>query len=173
MWLKQHSVEAIMQYTYWLPLGSIWIHRLKHERTGGKLIQISIISAMTQWRLAVHVGCRAEPTDCGSCKKHTKLTPISPMSHESYSVLYHIVSQWSPDIPLCQIVHVGDSPNYRRDPSQNVIGRQFGRPRNGIFAVDDPASDITNTENNSDMKTDSAETILHQMAEVHDLLEMW
>jgi len=32
------------------------IHSLKHQRTGGKLIQISMITTPTQWRLAVHIG---------------------------------------------------------------------------------------------------------------------
>jgi len=41
---------------YWPPPGSIWIRRLKHQRSGGKLIQISMITTPTQWRLAVHFG---------------------------------------------------------------------------------------------------------------------
>jgi len=41
------------------PPGSLWIHRLKHQRTGGKLIQISLITTPAQWRLGVHFGYRA------------------------------------------------------------------------------------------------------------------
>jgi hypothetical protein len=38
------------------PPGCIWIHRIKHQRTGDKLIQISMITTPTQWRVAVHFG---------------------------------------------------------------------------------------------------------------------
>jgi len=44
-----------LQHTYWPLPGSIWIHHLKHQRTGGKLIALSMITTPTQWRLAVHV----------------------------------------------------------------------------------------------------------------------
>ena len=58
MCLKWHLDKPIAQHTYWPPQGSIWIHRMKIQRTGGKLIQTSMITTATQWRLAVHFGFR-------------------------------------------------------------------------------------------------------------------
>jgi len=54
IWLKWHLDEEIMQNAKWPPLGSIIIHRMKHQWTTGKLIQISIITTSTQCRLPVH-----------------------------------------------------------------------------------------------------------------------
>jgi hypothetical protein len=56
MSLQQHADGGIVQHTYWMPLGTIWIRCLKHLRTGDKLIQISIISTLTQWQLAGYFG---------------------------------------------------------------------------------------------------------------------
>jgi len=55
MWLRRHPDEAIMQPTHWPPPGSIWIRRLTHQWTGDKLIEISMITAPTQWRLVVYL----------------------------------------------------------------------------------------------------------------------
>jgi len=44
------------QHTYWPLPGTIWIHRVKHQWTGGKLIHISMITTPTHWRLAVNFG---------------------------------------------------------------------------------------------------------------------
>jgi len=56
MWLIWHTDEAIAQHAYWPPPCSIRIYRLKHQRTGGKLIQISMITTPTQWKFAGHSG---------------------------------------------------------------------------------------------------------------------
>jgi len=40
MWLKWHPDEEIAQHADWPPPGSISIHHLKHQRTGGKWIWI-------------------------------------------------------------------------------------------------------------------------------------
>ena len=53
-WLPGHVANT----TSWPLPGSLWIHRLKYQRTGGKLIQLSMITTPTQWRLAVHFRCR-------------------------------------------------------------------------------------------------------------------
>jgi hypothetical protein len=42
-----------------------------------------------------------------------------------------------------------------------------------ILAGDNPVLDTTNTQNNSEMKSDVEEGTLHQMAKVHEILEMW
>jgi len=54
-WLNKHSDKATTQYTYSLLHSAVWIHHLKHQRVWGKLIRMLMITALTQWRLAVHV----------------------------------------------------------------------------------------------------------------------
>jgi len=54
-----------------------------------------------------------------------------------------------------------------------VVVRQFPRANNGMLVGTDPALDTTNTENDSDMKKEGEERMLHRMAKVYDFLEMW
>jgi len=56
---------------------------------------------------------------------------------------------------------------------EKLVVRQFIRPNNGIWTGPDPELDTTNTENDSEMKKEVEERILHRMAMVHDCLEMW
>jgi hypothetical protein len=56
MCMKRQADEVIVQHAYWPQPDAIRIRLLKQQRTGGKLIQISIITTHTQWRLAVHFG---------------------------------------------------------------------------------------------------------------------
>jgi hypothetical protein len=58
MWPRQHMDDAIAQHAYWPHPGSIRIPHLKHHRTGGKSMQISISTTLTQWGLAVNLGYR-------------------------------------------------------------------------------------------------------------------
>jgi len=52
--LKPRLDKAIALQAYRLLPGSIRIHLLNHQRTGGTFIWISIITTPTQWRLAVY-----------------------------------------------------------------------------------------------------------------------
>jgi len=58
MWLRRHTDEVIVQHIDWPPRGYIWIHYLTHLQTGAKLIQITMITTPTQWKLAVHFCCQ-------------------------------------------------------------------------------------------------------------------
>ena len=69
--LKQLLDAAITLHTYWRPQCSIWIHRLKHQRSGGKSIQILMITTPIQWRLAVHCSYRISQTADASKRKRT------------------------------------------------------------------------------------------------------
>jgi len=94
MWLRQQQHEAIVQHAYWPPPALFWIRHLKHQGTGGKLIQISMITTPTQWRLAVHFGYRTSPTGGVNRKKRTPCTSISLMWPATYSLSYQMVSEW-------------------------------------------------------------------------------
>jgi len=50
--------------------------------------------------------------------------------------------------------------------------RQLSRANNVILADDNRVSETTNTKNDLDMKKEVKEQKLHQMAKVHNLLEM-
>jgi hypothetical protein len=54
-WQKWHVDEVIMQHTYWLPQGFLWILHLNHQRTGCKLVQMLMNTTLTPWRLALHL----------------------------------------------------------------------------------------------------------------------
>jgi len=56
---------------------------------------------------------------------------------------------------------------------EKVVVRQFAQANNGILAGTDPELHTTNTENDSEIKKEAEEMMLHRMAKVHDFLEMW
>jgi hypothetical protein len=50
-----------------------------------------------------------------------------------------------------------------------VVVRQFAQANNVILAWGDPASDMTKTENDLEIKKEAEERKLHRMAKVHNL----
>jgi len=56
---------------------------------------------------------------------------------------------------------------------ENVLVQQFAWAINEILAAADTELDTTNTENDSEIKTEAEERKLHRMAKVHDCLGMW
>lgn len=100
MSLKRHLDTVIMQHAYWQPHGFIWIHRLKHHRTGGKFIQIGMTTTPTPLRLSVHFSCPILPTGGISMKHHTQSMPISSLWHTTYFLSYYMGSEWRPVLPL-------------------------------------------------------------------------
>jgi len=105
--LRGHPDEAIAQHADWPPPGYIWIRCLKHQNTGGKLIQISMITTPTKWRLAIHFGSRKSPTGGVNRRKRTQSTPIFPMWRATYSLSFHMV--WRPVAPLAEMLSAGGS----------------------------------------------------------------
>jgi len=59
------------------------------------------------------------------------------------------------------------------EPLLLLVVRPFAQANNGILAGDDAPLNTTNTEHDSEMKTEAEEMQLHRMAKVHDFLEMW
>jgi len=104
MWLKRHPDKAITLHAYWQTPGCICNHLLIHQRTGGKLIQISMITTLIQGRLAGYFGYQISPTGGDNRRKRTQITPISLMWWESYSLPYHIGSEWRPAFPLGEMI---------------------------------------------------------------------
>jgi len=109
MWQRQHLEKVLVQHIYWPQPGSISIPHLTHESTASELIQISISTTPTQWRVAVHLGYWILLTCGGNRRKRTQSTLISPVWRATYSVSYHMVSEWRPVFPLGEILLAGDS----------------------------------------------------------------
>jgi hypothetical protein len=74
-----------------------------------KLIQISMITTSTQSRLACHLGYRTEPIGGDNRRKRTQSTPISAMCRATYSLSYHMVSEWRPAFLLTKMLLGGGS----------------------------------------------------------------
>jgi hypothetical protein len=54
-----------------------------------------------------------------------------------------------------------------------VVVRQYERDNNRILAGDNPVLDTTEAENGMELKSEADARKLHQMAKVHNCLEMW
>jgi len=54
-----------------------------------------------------------------------------------------------------------------------VVVRQFTRANDGLLAGNNPVLDPTSSDNDMEMKREVEQKKLHQMAKVHNFLEMW
>jgi len=75
----------------------------------GKVIQISMITVPTKWRLATHFGYRTYWTSGANSRKRTQSTPISPICNARLSLSYHMLSEWRPVFPLGEMLLAGGS----------------------------------------------------------------
>jgi len=110
---------------------------------------------------------------CQQEETHSKYTDFSNVTCNIFSII--------PDV-----VRVDDSSSLGRDiigwrqsktPSETlwekVVVRQYAWSDSVIVAGDDPALDRSATDNELELKREAEERILHRMAKVHDILEMW
>jgi hypothetical protein len=56
---------------------------------------------------------------------------------------------------------------------KQVVVRQFSRANNGILPGNNAVVDPSSTNNDMEMNREAEEKNLHQMAKVHNFLEMW
>jgi len=119
-WQKQHPDKAIVHNSNWLPQGPIWILRLNHQQTEGKVIQMSTITTWTPRRLAVHFCYRISPTGGASQMNHPQSTRISPMRLATYLLSYQMVLEWRPVFPFAKTLLAGDSAK----PLARLIGQK-------------------------------------------------
>jgi hypothetical protein len=79
-----------------------------------------------------------------------------------------------PSVSLSQdVIGLRQSKTTHETLHEKVVVRQSARANDGIEADTDPLLDTPNTANDSEMKTVVEETIMHTIANFHDLLEMW
>jgi len=134
MWLRRHPDKAISQQVYWPPPGSIWILSLKHQGTGGKIIQISLITTPTEWKLAVHVGNQTQPTGGVNRRKHIESMSIFPMWRATYSLSYHMVLKWRPVYPFAEMLSAGGSQKPQARPfAKKSLNCSLPEPLTGLW----------------------------------------
>jgi len=105
-------------------------------------------------------------------------------THSKYTDLFNVAGDRSSIIP--DNVGVDASFTLGRDvicwrqskttgktPREEVIAWQFTRAKYLILASADPSLNTTKTENDSEMEKMAKERILHRMAKVYDVLEVW
>jgi hypothetical protein len=103
---------------------------------------------------------------------HSKRADHSNLARAIFSIIPHGVGLEA-SFSLVQVV-IGwrQSKTTGETLCEIVIVRQCAPRNTGIVATDNPVSDTTTTENDSETTTEVQERILHRMAKVHDRLEM-
>jgi hypothetical protein len=110
---------------------------------------------------------------CQLEETHSKYADLSNVVRNIFSIIPHGVRVEASVSRCCDDIGWRKSKTTRKTHRENVVGRQFARGNDGILAGTNPELDTTNTENNSEMKNEVEESILHRMAKDHDFLEMW
>jgi len=103
---------------------------------------------------------------------HSKYADPSNVGCDIFSILPHGVVEEANFSLGWDVIGWRQSKTTGETLRHDVVVRLFSWADNGILAHDDPSLDTTNTENNSEMKTEKEERKLHRMAKIHDLLEM-
>jgi len=104
---------------------------------------------------------------------HSEYANLSNVACDIFSILPHSVwveasfslrrdvMQWRQSKTTCETF------------GKTVVVTLIAPANNGSLAGDDPALDTTSTESETEMKWEAEQRKLHQMAKVHDILEMW
>jgi hypothetical protein len=104
---------------------------------------------------------------------HSKYADLSNLADDMFSIIPH--GGW---VEAC-FSFLGDVLGWRQSTTtgdthgDKVIVKHFARANSGIWAGTDPDLDISNTENDSEMKREVEERKLHWLAKVNEFLEMW
>jgi hypothetical protein len=104
---------------------------------------------------------------------HSKYADLSNVVRDIFSIITHGVGVEASFSLGRDVIGWRQSKTKGKTLCEKVVVRQFARTNNGILAGTDPELDNANTENDSEMMKEAEERILHRMAKVHDLLEMW
>jgi len=103
----------------------------------------------------------------------SKYSDISYVAREIFSILPHGVGV-EPSSSLGRgVIGWRLSITTGMTVREKVLIRQFARANDGLLAHDGPALYTSNTDTDSEMKREAEHKLLHIMAKVHNLLEMW
>jgi len=104
---------------------------------------------------------------------HSKYADLFNVAHSIFSIIAYCIGV---DASLSfgrDVIGWRQSKTTGKTLRKIVVVRQFPQANNGIVVSDNQVSDMTNTENDSEIKKQLEERKLHRMAKVHDFLEMW
>jgi len=104
---------------------------------------------------------------------HSKYTDLSNAACDIFSIIPH--GLWM-EASFCigrDVIGWRQSKTTGQTLRKNVVVRQFARDNSRVLRGDNPVSDQMNNENDSQMKIEVEEWILHRMAKVHKIFEMW
>jgi len=104
---------------------------------------------------------------------HSKSADLSNVAHDIFSIIPHGVGVEASFLLSRDVIGWRQSKTTGETIRKKVIVRQFADANEGILSGGDPAVDTRNTENNSQMKNEAVQCILHTIANVHDFLDMW
>jgi len=104
---------------------------------------------------------------------HSRYANPSNVLHDIFSIIPHGVGVEA-SFPLGrEIIGWRQSKTTGGTLHEKVVVRLFARANNRILAGTNPEFDTTNTSNNSEMKKEAEERMLHRMTMVHNFLKMW
>jgi hypothetical protein len=104
---------------------------------------------------------------------HSKYTDLSNGACDIFSVIPHSVGVESSFSHVQNVIGWRESKTTGETLCEKVVVRQFARASSGLLAGNDAVLDPDSTDNDMEMKREAEEKMLHRMAKVHDILEMW
>jgi hypothetical protein len=104
---------------------------------------------------------------------HSKYADLSNVACDIFSIIQHGVGVEASFSLGRDVIRWRQSNTTGETLRENVVVRQYARANNGILAGKNPVLDMTEAENDIELKRDAEKRKLHRMAKVHDILEMW
>jgi len=109
---------------------------------------------------------------CEQEETHSKYADLSNVACNIISIIAHGIWVEARFLLGKDVIDSRRSTTTGETLFDKVVVRQFAWAQNKILAGNVPELDTTNTENDSEKKSEMEESKLHRMATVHDLLEM-
>jgi len=104
---------------------------------------------------------------------HSKYANLSNVAHDEFSITPHVVGMEASYSLRRNVIGWRQSKTAGETLCEKVLVRQFAWANSRILSGDDPALDVTNTENKLKTKREDKERLLHRLANVNNFLEMW
>ena len=121
----------------------------------------------TFWLLDITDWCRQQE------EMHSKYADLSNVAHDIFSIISHAVGAEASFSLGQDVIGWRQSKTTGKIHCEQVVVWLFARVNSGILAGADPELNTTSTDNDSEMKKEAEEKILHSTAKVQDILEMW
>jgi len=103
----------------------------------------------------------------------SKYADFSSVAHSIFSLIAPgggVEASFSPGRDFIRTI---ESKTTGKSVQDKIVILQFAAVNNGIFASNYIVLDTTNTENDLELMNEAEERILHRVAKVHNMVEMW